>query len=220
LKNATLFLAVLVLVLAIPASASTVTIQFNSAPQSYGGYGVGIYQGTVNGANALFVCDDFYTDISGGSTWQADVNSTDPVSSDVLFTGANVFFPFPIGGSLTQQQDYNMIGYLANRIFADPTNASGQWGYESFALWTLNDSAAWTSAVNGGFSNDVLPYLHDAYNARNTLTNDVVYTPVPGNAGQEFVSQTPEPPGFTLVLTGIGLVGLSYWRRRKMQLQQ
>lgn len=192
-------------------AAGADTITFESAPISAYGFGVGLYNGTVNGVNALFICDDFFTDISGGQTWNANAGITDPVSPTVLFTGADVTLPFPISGTVTTQEDYNMIGYLADQIFADANDSLGNWGIDNFALWSLNDSAAYANAVSQGIGSNVESLLSAAYANRNTPSDLIVYTPDPPCAGQEFLSTTapvPEPSGLSLMLIGGGILGL------------
>ncbi|MGB7958190.1 MAG: hypothetical protein WCF77_05145 [Minisyncoccia bacterium] len=203
-----LFALLAPLALAGVASASTVT--FDSASQYFDNFGVGIYSAMVNGVQKNVFCDDFYTDISNNQSWAATDGTNDPVSGGLLFNGSDVFLPFPIPGNVTTQQDYNMIGFLANKIFADPTNVSGDWGYDSFAIWALNDKAAWTTAQTGGFSPEVLSLLSAAYNNRNTTSDFAFWTPNPTNAGQEFGAPVPEPPSLWLFISALALLGLGY----------
>jgi hypothetical protein len=111
-----------------------------------------------------------------------------------------------------------MIGFLAGKIFADPTT---EWGVDSFALWSLNDQVAYTYAVSQGIGSQVSSLLSVAY-ARKDVTSDLtVYTPVPTYAGQEFLStSTPEPPTIWLLfMGGVGLVGIGTWRKRQYAVQ-
>jgi hypothetical protein len=202
-------------------TASTVTITFGSASVFFGNVGVGIYSGQVNGVATDFICDDFYTDISDGQSWNANVGNTDPATGGLLFDPADpADVGAPLPGSITQQQDYNMIGYLADQIFADPVNSLGNWDYDSFAIWSLNDSAAWTDAQSLNISGQVQALLISAYDNRNNSSSLTVYTPTPSIAGQEFLSlptSTPEPSPLWLVLFGGGVCVAAGWRRKRVQ---
>ena len=220
-KKRFLTFAVAIMFLAlVPVVAGASTITFTSAPVSAYGFGVGLYYGTVDGVDALFVCDDFFTDIGGGQSWHANDGVTDPSSPTNMFTGAGAFLPFPISGTLTTQQDYNMLGFLADKIFADPTDAGGQWGVDSFAIWSLNDSAAYTSyAQSQGIGGAVSSLLSSAYANKNNPTDLTVYTPDPWNTGQEFLSPavaTPEPPGFSLMFIGAACIVAGKFRHKRI----
>lgn len=73
-----------ILGLALPAFAGTVTIEFtqvNPHDGVYGGFYAGIYEGTVNGKSAQFICDDFLTDINNKQTWSAYANTNSPLTT-------------------------------------------------------------------------------------------------------------------------------------------
>lgn len=202
--------------------ASTVTIQFTGGTTTYGGYYVGIYNGTAAGTPTDFICDDFLTEINGGQSWSANVGQTNTVSPGVLFSSAPTSEPFIESSSpFTEQQDYNMLGYLADEIFANPTG-SGVAGYQ-FAIWVLNDynsgaGAAWTTttALGTPFEDTVVGDLQAAYNAVHdgTSVDLTVYTPQPTCDGQEFLTQgsVPEVPtgamgtGIVLLMAGTGFL--------------
>jgi len=214
--------AVIVLGLSTRVFASTVTIQFTSASSydtTYANAYAGIYNGTVNGRSTEFVCDDFLTEISNGQSWSAYANTnrlasnTEPVKfapstiSNPLFTFGN---PSYIGTVSSQQQEYNMVSWLVEQIFGNPTDSGGQWGAYAGAIWSLTDGA-WNSpsytASYGGLTAE--GELVAAYSHRNdtNLPLYYVYTPNPLDAGQEFFSPVPEP-ATSLLLSIVLLVGL------------
>ena len=209
-KRVWFFALATAILLALPVAAGAATIIFNSAPANGYGYGVGIYDGTVDGVAASFVCDDFYTDIADNQSWPAMVGNTNSANSGFLFNPSNpADAGAPLPGNINQQQDYNMIGWLANQIFADPTNGSGNWANLSFAIWSLNDANAYTYAQSQGIGSEVNSLIAGAYSYRNTPSNLTVYTPLvgypnPNASGQEFVSPppTPEPGTIWLFLSG------------------
>jgi hypothetical protein len=226
-KFASILVVLLALLLASAASASTIT--FNSASVYAYNFGVGVYQGTVGDANtndnavpASFVCDDFWTDISAGQSWQATVGNTDPAVG--LLFSAPASEPFlEAHGPFTTQQDYDMVGYLANEIFANPTGPNV--AAYSFAIWSVNDPAAYTAAqgVGGGFGSTVLSDMQAAYYATyngHDPANLIVYTPT-GCTGyncdaQEFLAQAPVPELPTgAMLSGLALLGLAYSNARR-----
>ena len=195
-----------VLGLAVASYAGDVTIKFTnpkSAPHNtYGGFYVGIYLGTVNGAQTEFVCDDFLHDIVGSQQWSAVPGSTNPVSGGVEFSPGSITNP-DLPSGLTQQDEYNMITYLADQIFADQDNSNAQWGYLSWAIWSITDGA-WNYDGGTYYTNPVKTYVQDALN--NALTNNGdlnVYTPDPNKDGQEFLSPVPEAG--SVLLLGIFL---------------
>jgi len=254
-----LFVSVVaVLVLAMSASGQEVQITFtnpvNAPNNTDGGVYVGLYQGYINNNRSTptyFVCDDFLHDISEGQSWNAKSGITNPVSSTVEFSWSNVtnydlqqwvtgtgtydgHADLGLTSVLNVQQMYSMITYLADQIFADPTNSSGQWGNLSFAIWSTTDSA-WAScepycteseATWGSFSNAYNSTVrNDIYNAltaavEGTVSGSLnVYTPDPHGAGQEFLS-TPEPAAIVLLAWGTLALALaplvSKLRRKKL----
>jgi hypothetical protein len=202
------------------------TIVFSNAPvfggdPAYGSFGVGIYNGSVNGVGAQFVCDDFLHDITGGDFWSAWQNSTNPVNgglNDNRFGPATITNPDLTGMGLTQQQEYNMIGYLVTQILTGP---STQWQYLSWAIWSITDGAWESKTVPGSednwYTTNVAPLVAAALLNKNTLYNFTVWTPT-ANIGQEFL-QVAESSLTAELLTQIGvfgLVGLGWrWSRKR-----
>lgn len=230
------FPALLVLSLAVSlcfsaGAAAQSTIVFNNASvfggdPAYGSFGVGIYNGTVNGVGAQFICDDFLHDIVNGNTWSAWQNSTNPVTGGPdgnRFVATNITNPQLTGLGLTTQQEYNMIGYLVTQILTGP---SSQWQYLSWAIWSITDGA-WhqkggcTTCEDAWYQTNVAPLVAAALAHDGTTYNFTVWTPT-GTLGQEFL-QVAESSLTAELLTQIGvflLVGLGWrWsRKRKLTL--
>ncbi len=227
---ATLLLA---LGLAATAFAGTVTITFTSASSydnTYDGFYAGIYNGYVNNTPAQFVCDDFLTEIGDGQMWSAYSNINNPVSSGptgVKYTGSTGGFPISnpqlVGLGLTQQQEYNMVTWLVQQIFNDPTNSKGDWGALGGAIWAITDggwnNSDYTGTVYGSGAYSMTAY--DAVqnslaymNASSALYH--VYTPTVYADGQEFFSPTSaaEPSVALLLILSVALVGGWALKRR------
>jgi len=243
------------LVLARPTFAqSTSLVIFNTVPSYegvYDGYYGGLYQGTVNGVATNFVCDDFLTDINYGQSWNAYNNNSSSVGPGTGGTqgGGNTagspgtgvrYAPTALynddiyvisnpqlkGLGLTQQQEYNMIGWLVGQIFSDPTNQQGHWGSLAGAIWSIADDG-WNNG-SGQFNSSYLSancpswapncgttaqeYVQEALAHDNSASNFAIYTPEgyctslgcinSANNGQEFWAQTPEPAAITLLAWG------------------
>jgi hypothetical protein len=245
-------LASLVIVLgwAMPASADTL-IKFSGANGNDGTYNgwnstlgkaenayAGIYDGTAGGAKTKFICDDFLSNIIGGQTWEATVNKSNPASSGVKFSPATITNPDlkmdeTMFGALTQIQEYNMIGYLVEEIYADPINSSHNWADLNGAIWSITDGAWADSAaqyacgtqscessqytgINGGGTLSAKNAVADAYTYvvtdKHSVPDYTVYTPDPPAAAQEFFAPTPEAG--TPLLLGLAFFGGSFLRRK------
>ena len=208
---------VLMFGLATAAFANTVTITFqniNSHDDVYANAYAGIYEGKVNGTSAQFVCDDFLREIHNGDSWSAYVNSNNPVTTGptgVKFDLTNISNPDLtnsvdpdfIGTVASQQEEYNMVAWLVDQIFDDPSNSSKDWGAYAGAIWSLTDgawnNASYTQAYGGGLT--AYEALSEAYSHRDDTDLEAfnVYTPDPLNAGQEFFSPAAEPATFVLL---------------------
>lgn len=234
----------------LPAFANAV-IEFTGVANDgvYDGFYAGVYQGTVNGNSATFVCDDFLSEIYKNDQWTANVSSNNPVTTGsngvrYLGTGSTKYYISNpnlsvgvLGYSLSQQQEYNMISWLVEQIFSDPTNHYRNWGSEAGAIWSIADGGWGTMYGNscGTFNCSYLGtngdtsgitaqgYVTLALGHRNdtNLPGYNIYTPTPGLSpcteqnqpgycnGQEFFGPKAAEPSTVVLLTMVLLAGVA-----------
>jgi len=229
-----LFLGLAVMLgLSMTAFAQDPQIEFTGGTQSsYGGFGTGLYSGTLNGTNTEFVCDDATHEIGNGSTWNANAWTL----SQVVSAGNGAFAGSPYatasgdssnGGSFTVAQAYSAAAYLANLLFtgADPSyinqiqyaiwqimdapgNGPGNNNVNASGL-TTSDTAYW---VNLGKANDTYtnPYIVFYSPDGNLITSG----PDTGQTAQEFIGETPEPLSMALMGTFLTLAGFGLGKKK------
>lgn len=203
------------------AAAGQSTIQFNNA-SVYGGdpgdgygsiFGVGLYQGTVNGSSALFVCDDFVHDIVNGQSWSA--NGTSMSNASGRFQASAITNP-DVKGKVTTQQEYNMVGYLVSLLQSSPTS---QWQYISWAIWSITDGVWHTRGCTTNctetawYINHVQALVLAALAHDNQTYSFTIWTPT-GGSGQEFI-QLPESALLAELLMMFSFVGFASWKRSR-----
>jgi len=191
-----------------PLSAGTLQLTFQGASNYLGSYYVAPYQVAVSGTTYNLICDDANDNVSVGENWNATTETLSNLSG-ALFPGAS---------GLTQQQAYEVAGYLVGEINSSSGTTAGEYQY---ALWDLFDP---------GFSNTtgtlpsgepgadlttaeqtaVTGFLAAAENSANYASatalaydaNLVIYTPTPQGSGepQEYIgvgtpqaASMPEP---------------------------
>jgi hypothetical protein len=184
-------------ILAVPAVAATVDLQFTGLPTGNSYWGVASYPydiGVNGGPNQWMMCIGYYEHITGGETWQAtvaSVGSLDPSTHAVDYQAAFLFKMAVADGGLNS--DINAAAWYL--FEGAPSLTPG-----ALALVSLAQSQTFTQ---GEFS-DVL-----------------LYSAIPGSensnlgTAQDFLGSTPEPG--TLAMFGSGLLGVASILRRKFK---
>lgn len=189
----------IVLFLATFASADTLTLV--STPSGVNGP----YSMSLNGSTTTtpMICYSENNSITYNETWNVQAFTINTVSTIASFSDIDSKF------ALTVFQ-YNMLGYLADKLFADPGNSALQ-----NAIWSI-------TAGTGTITDSLFKEAFDAVTG-GFQTTDVFYIPIgtfnsdngyPYGTPQPFIVQAPEPG--SVLLLGVGLLGLVGFRKRKL----
>ena len=177
---------------------------------NWGGAYVSPYTGTIDGSNALIICDDYTTDVNVGLTWTATAENAGSLnaSEPPKFWGKNGNGPNSgVSSGYTAQQDYDAVAWLANQLMlpADLDNGTLQADY-SYAIWNIFDPGLTTLngqnsyGPDGGASALITEAYNEVVNDHYVATNVVVYTPNPLTASQEYLVVTAPEPAAAAVL--------------------
>jgi hypothetical protein len=196
------------------------------------------FVGTLNGLPTLFVCDDTHDTVYANETWQATETS---LSTVVGYDTKNQAVPTVMWGGLTDPLHptihvattlYEEAAWLVYQFAGSPLDNS----VIQQAIWDLFNQAT------GGVSNQVVTntnkategyWLYHAYNdgldsshvfstlTPNQIADLLILTPVVGTqsgghgAPQEFFAIAPEPATYALFGSGLILLSLATFRRRR-----
>lgn len=217
----TLGLVAVAALAAVPARAVDITLTGVGSGNVLGPAYIGPYVATINGQSGFqVICDDFSADSYINEEWNASVSTLADVSQTKF---QNV-------------TGYEELAYLATQLLSNaPCPKAGNCqGDIQYAMWQVFDSLGvpnpFSYLTNIPFVSYDLSnaqyWLNQAVTAVNNgsaaadYANLVIYTPTScvkncydGKLPQEFVAiRTPEPT--TVMLFGLGMVGLFGYRRR------
>ncbi len=139
-----LLCAAVILICCATGAFADANLQLLSPPNSgytEGGVYTSPYNISVNGTATQLICDDFTTDISGG-TWSATVSTITTIDSATVAGFKFDSSPYNaniLGGAANVVQDYAVAAVLAAELLSLPNTNTAEAGALSFALWDVFD---------------------------------------------------------------------------------
>jgi len=183
------------------------------------------YWGTINQDGrtiytGYLICDDFNTESYVDDPWRADSTNAADLNGDEKFTAPSYSDPFNTSITVTDQQAYNAVAWLANGLLetTNVTNPTAQTNY-SFAIWDIFDGEA--IDPDGG-SAGLITQAFAAATGGYAGSNTTVYTPSVRSSSQEFLAlspvvSTPEASlPATLAVELLTLAGVIFLMRRRL----
>lgn len=197
-------------------------------PAGYpGGVYVSPYQGTVSQSgiqtySGYIICDDFNTESYLGSSWTVTAtNAGDIAGSGVKFQMSTYSDPFLKSDTVTDQQAYDAVAWLANQLVSpsNVTNKTAQTNI-SFAIWDIFDGQA-MDPLNQGTVATLISEAFAAAQGGYVGSDVTVYTPSSPSlptAAQEFLVVNMAEPSFValLGLDLLAVVGLILFLQRRL----
>jgi len=174
------------------------------AGTNYGGYYTGIYDGTLNGTPAHFICDDATHEINVSDVWNTNTFTLAPGSTDVAntdngqftsssmtptyhyataATNTSTIYTLCPGGTCSLQDSYDAVAYLAYQILSGAYTDNTRVSAIQYAIWEIMDGPppgpGNNSAIAGLTMNDTGYWIYNALKNESNYSNPgiVFYSP-------------------------------------------